>query len=167
VNGKEYDSASKWHAKWGGDGIKIGLNRGGKNNWKGYIDEVKIYKRAFTVDNITSIYSKSLPPIAESFDVQDNGNNIHLDLSWYPVKGATSYNLYRDSVSGITIDDFYKNISINGTAPTATCNSTSCTFTDDNVTVGNTYYYRVTGVNNIGFGNLAPAIEKSECVGGC
>jgi len=168
VNGKEYDSASKWHAKWGGDGIKIGLNRGGKNNWKGYIDEVKIYKKAFTVDNITNIYSKSLPPIAESFDVQDNVNNIHLDLSWFPVKSATSYNLYRDNVSGITIEDFYKNISINGgTAPTAICNSTSCTFTDDNVTVGSTYYYRVTGVNNIGFGNLAPAIEKSECVGGC
>ncbi|MGA1722028.1 MAG: hypothetical protein ACO4B0_16360, partial [bacterium] len=78
------------------------------------------------------------------------------------------YNLYRDNVSGITIEDFYKNISINGTVPTATCTSTSCTFTDDdNLTGNSTYYYRVTGVNNIGFGNLAPAIEKSECVGGC
>jgi fibronectin type 3 domain-containing protein len=105
----------------------------------------------------------------EDFDVQDNTTNFgtQLDLSWTPVPGATSYNIFRDNASGITIDDLYKTISINGSSPSATCSTSSCVFFDNSVDPGKTYYYRMTAVNDIGFGNIAPAAEKSECVGSC
>ena len=54
-------------------------------------------------------------------------------LSWYPVSGATSYNIYRSTTSG--------------GAYTLIGNTTGLTYTDVTAVEGTTYYYVVTAVN--------------------
>ena len=43
------------------DVLKIGTNRREEKPWKGYIDEFKIYSRALTAIEVTSLYSKGTP----------------------------------------------------------------------------------------------------------
>ncbi|MDD2541636.1 MAG: fibronectin type III domain-containing protein, partial [Desulfuromonadaceae bacterium] len=58
-------------------------------------------------------------------------------LSWDPVSGATSYNLYWSTVSGVT--------PANGTKISGI---SSTTYTHTGLTAGTTYYYVVTAVNS-------------------
>ena len=38
------------------DKLKIGMNRNGEGGWYGFIDDVRIYNRAFTEDEIEELY---------------------------------------------------------------------------------------------------------------
>ncbi len=38
------------------DFLKVGLNRNGDNYWKGYIDELKIYSRTFSAQEVVDLY---------------------------------------------------------------------------------------------------------------
>jgi fibronectin type 3 domain-containing protein len=65
-----------------------------------------------------------------------------ITLSWNVVLAATSYNIYRGSVSG-----GLSSKTLLATNAPAGNQSPSTTFTDTTVTTGVTYYYQVTAVN--------------------
>jgi fibronectin type 3 domain-containing protein len=71
-----------------------------------------------------------------------------IDLSWYSVSGANSYNIYR-GLSSSTI----------GTAPYAT-GITSTSFADQSVTANTQYYYEASAVNSTGNGLLSNIVSS-------
>ena len=54
TGGSLRDNASGVTTLW--DKIKIGVNRGRHNYWDGYIDEVKIYNRTFSAQEVLDLY---------------------------------------------------------------------------------------------------------------
>ncbi|MEK9764540.1 MAG: LamG domain-containing protein, partial [Deltaproteobacteria bacterium] len=59
VDGVQVDNETNF--KTGFLKLKIGINRVTQNNWKGYIDEFKIYKRALTGAEVTNLYNNGTP----------------------------------------------------------------------------------------------------------
>ncbi len=54
TGGSLRDNASGVTTLW--NKIKIGLNRGDHNHWDGYIDEVKIYNRTLSTQEVLDLY---------------------------------------------------------------------------------------------------------------
>ena len=54
TGGSLRDNASGVTTRW--DKIKIGLNRGDHNHWDGYIDEVIIYNRTLSTQEVLDLY---------------------------------------------------------------------------------------------------------------
>ena len=54
TGGSLRDNESGVTTRW--DKIKIDLNRGDDSNWNGYIDEVKIYNRTFSAQEVLDLY---------------------------------------------------------------------------------------------------------------
>ena len=55
TGGSLRDNASGVTTRW--DKIKIGKNRRQSGHWKGYIDEFKIYNRAFSAQEVLDLYA--------------------------------------------------------------------------------------------------------------
>jgi len=142
---------------WGG--IKVGLNRQGRANWKGYIDEIKLWDRSFSQSEVAAIYQKSLPPIPTVVNATANGSG-QIDISWNEVPGASSYHIFRDTTADVSITDTRITGGTDTSGVLGGC-STPCTYSDTGLVSGTTYYYRVAGVNSIGTGNIAPSTEVS------
>ena len=53
-NGSSQGSSAPVVTRW--DKLKIGLNRNGGGYWKGYIDELKIYNRTFSTQEVLDLY---------------------------------------------------------------------------------------------------------------
>ncbi len=85
------------------DKIKIGQNRWRDANYKGYIDEFKIYGRAFTAPEVANLYNFTLPPAVESINVSGQGGST-LRLTWDEVDGAIDYTIFQaeKSSGGLT-----------------------------------------------------------------
>ncbi len=43
------------------DKIKLGINRQSQNAWKGYIDEVKVYNRSLSAQEVCNLYKNHGP----------------------------------------------------------------------------------------------------------
>ena len=183
VNGTLRDSATGWmkvcnssssptcsptRNQW--DRIKIGINRYGDNNWKGFIDEVKIFGRSLSAAEIEALYQKTLPPIVENLTL-DTSTSGQIQLQWSAVPGSTSYTIYKveQSLGGlidvITFDQNNLNSS-SASLQTITnvasgCVSGTCSHTDASLITNKWYYYRIAAVNGRGTGNVAPASEVS------
>ena len=71
-----------------------------------------------------------------------------VSLSWSPISGATTYNLYRSTTSGGE-----------GTSPYLT-GLTGTTYSDTAVTSGTPYYYTLTAVNTAG--QSGQSVRKSR-----
>jgi len=161
-------SAGNWYTTW--DQIRIGLNRHGKSNWKGYIDEIKLYGRSMSDTEINQLYNQSLPPIVVGLSATGGGSGT-IDLSWDAVSSSTSYVLYRkeQSVSGLTdvITFDQANVTssdasiITTTNIQAGCVSGTCTQSVTGLTTNKWYYFRIAAVNGRGTGNVAPSGEVS------
>ena len=54
IDGEPQSSAAPVGTSW--DKIKIGLNRLGGSYWKGYIDDLRIYTRALTADEVEELF---------------------------------------------------------------------------------------------------------------
>ena len=141
------------------DRIKVGLNRTGRANWKGYIDEIKLWGRSFSQSEVAAIYQKSLPPIPTVVSATANGAG-QIDISWNEVPGASSYHIFRDTTADVSITDTRITGGTDTSGVLGGC-STPCTYSDTGLVSGTTYYYRVAGVNSIGTGNIAPSTEVS------
>ena len=76
------------------DKIKIGQNRYRDANYKGYIDEFKIYGRAFTASEVANLYNFTLPPAVESINVSVKAVPL-LRLTWDEVDGAIDYTIFQ------------------------------------------------------------------------
>ena len=59
VNGVQADNETNF--KTGFLKLKIGINRVSQNNWKGYIDEFKIYKRALDSTDVCDLFKNDGP----------------------------------------------------------------------------------------------------------
>jgi len=59
VDGVQSDQLTNFKTGW--LKLKIGINRVSQNNWKGYIDEFKIYKRALTPTEVNNLYTGGAP----------------------------------------------------------------------------------------------------------
>ena len=96
----------------------------------------------------------AVPPTPPT-QVFANPTDSGVTLSWQPVTGATSYNVYRATVSGLTrssngLPGFVASIGI------ATASFTSNSLTNDTV-----YYFIVTAVNASGEGTESPEIVST------
>ena len=183
VNGRLRDSSTGWlkvcnssssptcsptRNQW--DRIKIGLNRHGDNNWKGFIDEVKIFGRSLSATEIEALYQKTLPPIVEDLSL-DNSTSGQIRLQWSAVPGSTSYTIYKveQSLGGLTDVITFDQNNLNSSSTSlhtipnvaSGCVSGTCSHTDASLITNKWYYYRIAAVNFRGTGNVAPAAEVS------
>ena len=76
------------------------------------------------------------PPAPEQLTAEGRAGEVV--LTWSPVEEAAGYHVKRASAA-------------NGTYETIASSVSGTTFTDTGVTNGNTYYYKVTAVNDLGF----------------
>ena len=53
-DGEYLDNKTQVETRW--DKLKIGLNRLGGSYWKGYIDDLRIYTRALTADEVEELF---------------------------------------------------------------------------------------------------------------
>ena len=79
----------------------IDRSRGLAGHWKGYIDEVKVYGRAFTADNVTDaclLYEECekhvAPKTPTGLTATDPNNGTSINLTWNSVTGADNYTVY-------------------------------------------------------------------------
>jgi fibronectin type 3 domain-containing protein len=96
----------------------------------GSVDDFRIYNRALSATEITTLRNKALP--ATPTGLSATPGNTQVALSWNTASGATRYNVKRSTVSG-------------GPYVTIT-NVTSTSFTDTGLTAG-TCYYVVSALN--------------------
>ena len=183
INGKLIDTKTSWDTWWGttkaGEeytGIKVGLNRSGQMNWKGYIDEIKLYKRTFSQADVDATYSASLPPSVANVIVKNNVSglpNNHINIKWDALPGVDNYTIFRRSSSNSS-ETNYINFDVIDLADTeidqivgvqAGCNSGECSYNDGGPTTSDPsatlnsslyYYYRVAAVTSVGTGKVNP-----------
>jgi fibronectin type 3 domain-containing protein len=96
-----------------------------------------IYVTPFGSSPASSVASASKPPLAPT-GVSAAASVIQTTVSWNPVSGAASYDVYRSTTSGGE-----------GSTPIAT-GVTGSTYSDTNVRTDVTYYYEVTAVSSTG-----------------
>ena len=130
--------------------FRVGTNRKGNNNWKGYIDEVKVFGRAFDGDDVKNaclLYGHcnnlTTPAKPDNLTAVVGVTSGQVDLSWNSVVGADNYTLY------ISKD----NVNFTAISPVVTGTSYNSTREPDGTTPlsnGSTYYYYVVAHNAAG-----------------
>ena len=103
----------------------------GAHAFTGNIDEVRVYNRALTADEVDLLRTGQEAPSGLSADPQPG----HIDLTWTaPLSGApASYSVFRGTTAGV-YDTVFNNV------PAAS-------YSDSSVTPGLTYYYAVQAVS--------------------
>ncbi|HVR84927.1 MAG TPA: LamG-like jellyroll fold domain-containing protein [Planctomycetota bacterium] len=114
----------------------IGRLVSGGDYWNGLIDDVRVYDRVLTPDEITALAAGSTEPAAPTNLTAVAGPD-RATLSWTAVPNATSYEVLRSTVSGGP----YTSITPTGV--------TTPTFVDTGVTAGTTYYYVVVALTGV------------------
>jgi hypothetical protein len=105
-------------------------------NWRGKIDDIRIYDRALTADELVALG----PPVPPQAIIANANTSTSFSARWIPVAGASSYRL--DATASTNFSTFL-----------ATYNGKSVTTTSDVVsglTTGTDYRYRVRAVNGNG-----------------
>jgi len=89
-------------------GAAIGRNGEDAQHWKGKIDEVHIYNRALSVQEVSDLYQSGLTPDTTPASTPTNllANAVsqsQIDISWTasndPETGVLKYNIYRDGIN--------------------------------------------------------------------
>ena len=152
------------------DKIKIGQNRYRDANYKGYIDEFKIYGRAFTASEVANLYNFTLPPAVENINVSGQGGST-LRLTWDEVDGAIDYTIFQaeKSSSGLTNVITFTNPNLDTSSDPdlsaisgiTSCTSGSCSYDVTGLTNNKYYYYRIAARNGRGSGQVSPNSEVS------
>jgi predicted alpha-1,6-mannanase (GH76 family)/fibronectin type 3 domain-containing protein len=117
--------------------LKLGVIASGGNYFKGSLDEVKIFARTLSSNEVAALYNSSLViPAAAPTNLTAIAGNLQVQLNWWAAAGAISYNVKRSIVNG---------------GPYVTLTNTAATsYTDTTVTNNQTYYYVVSAVNSAG-----------------
>jgi len=125
-----------------------GDNRGNPPNWHGFLDDVRIFRRALSPPEILGIMLGEVPPYAWGPEPTDG--TLHMDtwinLSWKPGPDAVSHDVY--------LGDIYDDVN-DGTGDTFRGNQTTLFYVagfpgfayPEGLVPGTTYYWRIDEVN--------------------
>jgi predicted alpha-1,6-mannanase (GH76 family) len=129
--------------------LLFGAIASGGGYFNGSLDDVKIFGRALSSDEVAALYlSRTLSPAAPA-NLIASASGGQIQLNWWETSAAISYNVKRSLVDG---------------GPYATITNVSAPFfTDTNVAASRTYFYVVSAVNLAGEGtNSAQASAGSS-----
>ena len=124
----------------------VGINRAVGKAWKGYIDEVKVYNKAFDSDDVKNaclLYSQctGLTPAAPDNLTATAASSSQVNVTWNAVNGADNYTLKWNTD--------------NGTSWTTITGITGTTYSHTGRNPSTTYYYEVFGNNQAGAGTVS------------
>lgn len=152
VNGNLEDTSS------GGEPTNGRVNLGSygegfKSFLDGKIDQVRIYNRPLTEEEVQQLYGGDNGGLEAPTDLQATAGDGQVDLTWNPGgdNDPAGYNVYRSTSSFSNISNATK---LNGSLVSST------SYPDTEVTNGTEYFYRVTAVD--GEGNESPASEEES-----
>jgi predicted alpha-1,6-mannanase (GH76 family) len=113
--------------------LLLGALSSGNGYFNGSLDDVKIFRRTLSGNEVAALYNNDVsPPAAAPIGLTAAAANARVALSWSPSAG-NSYNVKRSLING---------------GPYSTIgNVTSNAFTDTTVVNNRTYYYVVSAVN--------------------
>ena len=121
----------------------------GKSEWtgdkylKGKVDDFRIYNRALSSSEITSVMNGqtiTTVPTAPTGVTATTADSSSINLSWSSVTGATGYHVYVSTSSAVNA--IYTKVNTDAI--------TGTTFTNNGLKVNTTYYYKVTAINAVG-----------------
>jgi len=149
VNGVERKNATGLDL--GFNRLKVGVNRFGIENWKGFIDDLKVFGRTLTPSEVVEEFEGTLPDKVENVAALGLGDQI--GITWDAVEGVGTYRVYYSTSGNPTVADNFFQVQ----------NATATTYPGA-LAEGVTYYFRVAAVNNIGAGELSDATNESSTV---
>ncbi|HSY17842.1 MAG TPA: glycoside hydrolase family 76 protein [Candidatus Acidoferrales bacterium] len=119
--------------------LLFGAIASGNGYFNGSLDEVKIFSRTLSSNEVVALYSSSIAsPTGGPTNLNATAGNAQIQLTWSEAAMATGYNVKRSLVSG---------------GPYVTITNVSTTsFVDTNTANNHTYYYVVSAVNIAGEG---------------
>ena len=119
--------------------LEFGAIASGGGYFDGSLDEVKIFSRTLSSNEVAALYDSYVsPPPTAPASVTVKGGNVQVQLNWWAASAGTSYNVKRSLIGG-------------GPYVTIT-NVVGTSYTDTNVVNNRTYYYVVSAVNAVGEG---------------
>jgi predicted alpha-1,6-mannanase (GH76 family) len=117
--------------------LLFGAIASGGGYFNGSLDDVKIFARTLSANEVAALYdSNLLPPSAAPAGLMATAGNGSVQLSWGGAPAATSYNVKRSQIDG-------------GPYVTIT-NVAGTSFTDTGVVNNRSYYYVVSAINAMG-----------------
>jgi hypothetical protein len=125
------------------------VGQGGKDaggGWNGFIDDVRIYTRALTADEVPQLLSFKSPNVAANPSPADKATAVERDtaLSWTAGETAQTHNVYL----GVNATDVNTATVASPLGALASQGQTATTYQPANVLAyGQTYYWRVDEVN--------------------
>ncbi len=125
--------------------LLFGAISSGNGYFNGSLDDVRIFSRTLTSNEVAVLYSSTLAaPTAGPMSLTAVSGNLSVCLNWTESPAATGYNVKRSLVSGGPY--------------TLLTNVTAATYTDPSVVNNRSYFYVVSAVNSVGEGpDSAPA----------
>ena len=128
--------------------LLFGAIASGGGYFNGSLDDVKIFSRTLSSNEVTALYANSTAaPTSGPTNLVASAGNASIQLNWSEAPDATSYNLKRSLVSG---------------GPYVVITNVSATaFTDTTVANSRTYYYVVSPVNLAGEGTNSSEASAS------
>jgi hypothetical protein len=128
--------------------------------FNGSIDEVRIYNRTLSADEILAIYNSTVPSYINNYSLLSTDSNGDYNYTWstatagnYEIKANTTYNdVSAEKTSVLTVNDYYMNMTLNLNPNPA--------FTSKNVTIAG--HINVSDGNNVSNNQIRIYINNSE-----
>jgi hypothetical protein len=124
--------------------LRFGGIQSGGGFLNGSLDEIKIYDRALGNLEIAALYGDGASAPAAPTNLTCVTGDGQVELNWWEVSFATSYNVSRSATGGGPY--------------TLIANVSTPSYTDTNVVNGATYYYVVSSVDSAGAGPNSSAV---------
>ena len=136
----------------GGDQDHVGGGWVFDQQFNGTLDEVRIYERTLSMEEISGHYDSHTPAPSKPLNLLAVPGDGNISLSWSPPQSeggtpVTSYRIYR----GISEDSLLLLNELHGDSG----------YLDNEVTNGDTYYYRVSAVNSMGEGRRSEIVQAT------
>ena len=147
INGIKVREGDGFNLGW--NRLKVGVNRFGVENWKGFIDDLKVFGRTLTPAEVVGEFKGTLPAKVQNVAALNLGEQI--GITWDAVEGVNTYRVYYSTSGNPTVSDNFFQVQ-----------NANATIYPGELAPGVTYYFRVAAVNNIGAGGLSDATNESS-----